>query len=371
VECVTPTLQDKFKIEIDPNSDIVFVPSSTNSSLNGFASTYTLSDFILESDIDFEVWDGPLCGEAGGNETLFEGLTSTPSFAGVTSDRGPGIFYPNSPRQYTLTNSFEASALVDTSIYSGNGESGTVEYCVVMYLMSSVGNLRVNFVETVFTVSIDLTAGFVIENVQVEKKVKDTANKDLAYEVDAFECTADKTRISSAETRNQGSIINVCVTPLSDAQSAGIKMRSIDSFIWGRNEFANKPTASPVNQPAIVSGAESTNLLTSYDSSACRGQDICQFTSILFADFYKESGSVNGSGTAILQFGDATSRRLRGDGDRILQEANGDGETADFDLSFVVNPTLAEDNSAGSMLATFEPMLLSALVGTAMVAMVM
>ena len=128
---------------------------------------------------------------------------------------------------------------------------------------------------------------------------------------------------------NQGALITVCVSPDDVAYAEGIRMSSLTDFTWARDTFSGLPSLA-VEQTAIENSSPAGNYLTYYDSTACSGAEWCTFSSILFADFYINTGSVTGSGTAQLEF---ARRRLKEDR-RMLQ---GEDSSSTFDLSLGVN----------------------------------
>jgi hypothetical protein len=94
----------------------------------------------------------------------------------------------------------------------------------------------------------------------------------------------------------------------------------------------------------------------------------CHFETILFADFYKQPGSVIGAGIADMQFGGETSeqsvtpknrrRQLR----NLQEEDDGEGAPAEFDLRFTISS--ADDiqgtsGAAGKTLITTAVALMS------------
>ena len=195
---------------------------------------------------------------------------------------------------------------------------------------------EVNFLETLVTLTVDLTDGFEIGSIAVEPKDRVVRTANQAYQVVGFLCNPDNSVSTSTEALNQGSVVRVCVEPETEAKNDGIKMRSIDSFSFSRDTFT---------QQAIVGGSEAPNLLTTYDSGACRGSDTCAFETILFANFYSSVGAVNGAGVASMQFG--TNRRLRSAGSRNLQDDV--AAAAEFELEFDVNQAAPRASSAAAV----------------------
>jgi hypothetical protein len=159
----------------------------------------------------------------------------------------------------------------------------------------------------------------------VEPKIRVTNTANQVYLLDGYQCadgsTVALTPAELAATRNQGSVIRVCVKPDAEATADGIKMRSIDEFTFTRDL---------ISQPAITSAnTQSDNGLTSL--SCTSGADVCSFETILFAAFYTTAGTVAGSGTGSMQFGGA--RRLRAL-QATLPEA---AATSELELDFGIN----------------------------------
>ncbi len=127
-------------------------------------------------------------------------------------------------------------------------------------------------------------------------------------------------------------------------------MRSIDLFTWSR------ATPNAVTQAAIIArDTVAANQLTTYD--LCRGDLICSFESILFANFYTALGSVAGSGVASMQFGTNTERRLRAGAGRSLQADDEVAGASEFELDvsiakdFAIPDPVAETNSGASSIS--------------------
>jgi hypothetical protein len=175
--------------------------------------------------------------------------------------------------------------------------------------------------------------------------------------LEGYQCAVGSTVALSVDdaalTRNQGSVIRVCVTPDAEGIADGIKMRSLDDFTFSRGV---------IEQTAITGfNQEASNGLTSLTCTS--GADVCVFETILFAAFYTTTGTVLGSGTGSMQFG---TRRLR-----ALQEA----VSSEFELDFGVtnkngredpteeyNPSAPKDQGGQSGAATSGVMAATALV---------
>ncbi len=305
-----------------------------------FSFTYQVSDFILEGMIAEQLYDEN-CAEGGiaipTNDltsivTLLDS-TTVPSSSGGTGDAFREI-------QVKLT--IDPDTISQSSVYSeevmGDEMIATVRFChrFMLFTSSSETPIEVNFRETLITLTIDLTDGFSIGALEVTDKDKLIRTANQAYQVEGYQCDYTNQPLSQLDlalSRNQGSIIRVCVRPDTEARDSGIFMRSIDSFVFQRNYGGSIGT---VSQMAVENGSPASNLLTELYCDP--GDDICVFETILMATFFRLPGSVSGIGLASMQFGDGDIfRRLQGD--RSLQEDNGVvAGVAPFDFSMELLP---------------------------------
>merc|ERR1712166_1555865 len=143
--------------------------------------------------------------------------------------------------------------------------------------------VEVNFLESVVTLSVDLSSGFSIDDINVTPKDQLINTAAQAYTVGGYMCQLG--------------------------------------------------TDTP--------GVDAGNLLTTFDETACANGDYCQFSSILFAAFYATEGQVSGSGVASMQFGARRLSSSAGGGLRALQEQDAEAATSEFDIS--VSLSAADD----------------------------
>jgi len=257
---------------------------------------------------------------------------------------------------YTLVT--EAMVLAGDEVVADQG-LGIMRMCVRSGLGYTTGTFQeVNFIESLITIKYDLTAGFDVAAFSVEPKerVETTEVKD-SYELIAYLCDpntlvpqTDPVRnlplelsdyapgsLAAVNAFNQGALITICVAPVDLTAKDGIVISELTDFVWSR------PAPSAVTQAALPLTA--ANGLTSHDALACAGAGWCQFSSILFADFYISEGTVTGAGNANLAF--ARRRNLKGsvDGEdgRQLQEA---AAASPFDVAVPVTST---DEGPGSL----------------------
>jgi hypothetical protein len=336
-----------------------------------FELTYTISDYIEGGlgMIEYAVYD-QFCAEGNSSGYVAMVANSTQGtgtldevqedyWAGIksiaTNDVPAGTFDPAAGDQMnqtvTMNITLDANLISDnTKLYNENDQIGAVtaeiRFCVrfSLHTPSDVPTpVEVNFLETIVTLNVDLSDGFEIGSIAVEPKDRIVRTANQVYQVRAFQCDTNNDELSPAAlaaTQNQGSVIRVCVTPDADAFADGIRMRSIDSFSFVRDE----QSANPITQVAVADRKAALNLLTTYVDSACTGKDVCNFETILFAAFYTSLGAVFGNGIASMQFG---SRRMLREGGREVQEEP--AAAAEFELEFGVQPTEEVPSGASSV----------------------
>ncbi len=330
---------------------------------NTFSLTFPVTDFINSGMPQYSLWTAPDCQSDGGTSldnsdiwatspTLVENaaLVAANVFGSTGTQLDSGIF---NGREATINAAFDPQTISQSDIYTegvvNNQVVAEIRFCIRFGLWTTTEMVttpvEVNFLETLVTLTVDLTDGFEIGAIEVEPKDRLVRTANQAYEVRGYECTADSFEpLPEAQRllpRNQGEIIHVCVTPEDEAQTDGIFMRSVDDFAFTRG--------ADIRQVAVEGNREAGNLLTTYDFAACEGTLVCRFSTILFAQFYATPGSVDGEGVASMQFGDIktgdTRRQLRAE--RELQ-TEGAG-AAEFELTFDVNKAEARTESgAGS-----------------------
>jgi hypothetical protein len=215
-----------------------------------------------------------------------------------------------------------------------NGEIfGRVAFCVRFQLNTPGGSsIEVNFLETIVQLNVDLTDGFSIGTVAVAPKDRLTTTANEVYEVQAFQCNTLNAPITT--TFNQGQVIRICISPVSDALNDGVNMRDVQSFTFTRDE---------IEQIAVENNDAASNGLTSLE--CIEGEQVCWFETLLKAEFYASPGAVAGSGIATMRFGQP-QRRLQTTASRALQEEPEVAGAAEFTLDFSVNG--AADDKTGS-----------------------
>ena len=331
---------------------------------NTFSLTFPVTDYINTGMAQYSLWTAPNCADGGAsldasavwadkslteNAALLAANGFDSAVPATYSMLDSGVF---SGRAATVNAAIDPDTVAASNIYQESVVNGqqTIRFCIRFGLWTTAAlgvttPVEVNFLETLVTLTVDLTDGFAIGTINVEPKDRLVRTANQAYEVRGYECsqasTAPLAEIDRTRPRNQGEIIYVCVTPEDEAKTDGIFMRSIDDFTFNRG--------GTIQQVAVDSGAEAANLLTSYNSAACVGAEFCRFSTILFAQFYATPGTVDGAGVASMQFGNAR-RALRSSSGRDLQ---GDGAgAAEFDLQFDVAQAEPRTESSGATSST-------------------
>eukprot|EP00534_Pseudo-nitzschia_fraudulenta_P008516 CAMPEP_0201149222 /NCGR_PEP_ID=MMETSP0851-20130426/10575_1 /ASSEMBLY_ACC=CAM_ASM_000631 /TAXON_ID=183588 /ORGANISM="Pseudo-nitzschia fraudulenta, Strain WWA7" /LENGTH=765 /DNA_ID=CAMNT_0047425587 /DNA_START=1226 /DNA_END=3520 /DNA_ORIENTATION=+ len=252
------TLADKWAIE-EPT---VTFDSSTNT----FTMSHVVDPSIVQANTAASIYEQD-CLEGGNELIVADGIEATttavdtPGVATLTFDLNPGILSQNS------------------DIFTNFPEERTAQMkiCSRFKLQTNDASIEVNYLESIITVTFDLTAGFVLDAFSVESKERDDGTRDKAYEVEAYLCDPNVPSVSiDGTTFNQGSVISVCVTPTVEALNDGLFLERINEFNWVRGF---------IEQPAIQNNIQAANSLTQFECEP--GAIYCTFSSVLYADFYK------------------------------------------------------------------------------------
>jgi hypothetical protein len=301
-----------------------------------FNLSHTISDFVLDSMISYEVYsrdcqDGNVLVPESALGSSIE-TDSTPPGAG-DDIRNANILLSVNPMNIAIEETVYSEGTVDGELVA------KVDFCVRFSLWTpTTPPIEVNYLETLVTFLATLTDGFSIDDVTVEprEKLLNTANSE--YSLEGFQCDPQNAPLSQEElleARNQGSIIRICVRPDETARDDSVYMKSIVSFRFTR-EFENPTQNPPVVQVAVENEQEAGNHLTSLYCEA--GMLVCAFESILFAAFYRDPGMIQGSGTALMQFGTNPTSRRRLGSPRDLQNEPTDEVLSEFDIDVELIP---------------------------------
>jgi len=298
----------------------------------------------------------------------------------IMTDFGAGVMKPQMEFKIDPA-SFSTAGLTDT--YTTTTGTAVIDFCIrssLGYTLNPGSNTdpgnyqEVNFIETLVQVSYDMAAGFEVEAFAVAPKDRQLTTIEESYEdaLTAYLCIGPQNPIFDAtthmETRtldngevydtpyeltaynadngpsgkafSQGSLINVCIRVKDEFATQDIVLKDLLSFSWVRaggttfdSSIGGGGGTDTITQAAIVSSAQAPNYLTSFAAGSCVNEYWCDFSSVLFAQFYNTDGSVGGEGDASLQF--KTRRRRLGEEQeqRRLQEGPG---SAGMDMSIDV-----------------------------------
>jgi hypothetical protein len=121
------------------------------------------------------------------------------------------------------------------------------------------------------------------------------AEEESSYGVDVFECNNNLEELAFQDRQvktHEGSVIRVCFRPNHAAMEDGVRIRSIDEFIWYM-EHAN----GVAQQTAVQNGQVEPSLS---QLECLEGGTICVLDTMLTGNFYFNEGSVLGTGHAFL-----------------------------------------------------------------------
>jgi hypothetical protein len=102
-----------------------------------------------------------------------------------------------------------------------DGTAATIEFCLRADYKFESDSL--NFHETVVSISVDLTAGFTLEAITVERSGSDDASSTLDCDVEIYYCYQNHTEVIPAPSFRQGSALEVCIRVVEEDKSCCIK----------------------------------------------------------------------------------------------------------------------------------------------------
>jgi len=232
---------------------------------NSFTLTYDVDDSIVLVNTLSMIYDKD-CLE-GGNDlvdaTGIEDMTTAVATTGVATMN----FNINTDILRQNPNVFK----------TGADNSAEMKICARFMLRTDDVSLEVNFIESVITITFDLTSGFELEAFAVVAKELEVTTTEKDYGAEAYLCDPANPLVSlDGTTFTQGSVVKVCVKPDQASIDDGLFLNFIDSFSWVRGA---------IEQPAVAAGLQADNGLTQF--SCAPGAAVCSFVSMLYADFYQ------------------------------------------------------------------------------------
>jgi len=258
---------------------------------------------------------------------------------------------------------------------TATGQSPELKFCVRLGLYGNAitdpSTDEINFFESVVTISIDFNGNFEVLGIGVAPKEQGQSTAAVVYTASAELCGATAEAGNGGKTAleygqavkvnnnfNQGAAIMVCISLDVAAKDDGVAIDKINSFNW------NQEGSIPKTQVGIDGAGPAGNGLTI--ESPPIGTEDRIVTSVLFAKFYEEVGSVKASGEVEMSF--ARRRRLGTTDNRRLQEAD---PIAAFDVDATLNKAddgpVAIQQTAGGNGGTYS---ISNVVGVAITSIV-
>mmetsp|Transcript_25956 Transcript_25956/g.29530 ORF Transcript_25956/g.29530 Transcript_25956/m.29530 type:complete len:611 (-) Transcript_25956:533-2365(-) len=323
--------------------------------------TWTNTEIIESVDSKGDTVFTPTPGDA-----LFLQYTVSGDPKGMAASEIPDPEYGTSPElKFCVRLGLYADTCADTCATCANPDPT----CVV--------SEEINFFESVVTVTISFDGNFEVLGIGVAPKEQGQTSAAVVYTASAELCGATAEAGNGGKTAteygqavkvdnnfNQGAAIMVCISLDKDAKDAEVEINKIKSFIWTQETAGS----TPKTQVGIDADGLAGNGLTiqSPIQNSPVGTENVIVTSVLFAAFYEEVGSVKASGEVEMSF--ARRRRLGTTDNRRLQEAD---PIAAFDVDATLNKAddgpVAIQQTAGGNGGTYS---ISNVVGVAITSIV-
>eukprot|EP00537_Pseudo-nitzschia_pungens_P009946 CAMPEP_0172387278 /NCGR_PEP_ID=MMETSP1061-20121228/4593_1 /TAXON_ID=37318 /ORGANISM="Pseudo-nitzschia pungens, Strain cf. pungens" /LENGTH=420 /DNA_ID=CAMNT_0013116857 /DNA_START=139 /DNA_END=1401 /DNA_ORIENTATION=- len=316
----------------------------------------SLYDYNCKDDGTNTFTEKPIVNGNGASFSLEADQTSL-----VTLDIDTAVLVKDPALYYSIDQTFLDSTYISKAFSTALGPAdiggGFMALCMRYGIGSQVDGAykEVNFIETLIEIKYDLTAGITVAGFGVAPKEKVvTTQQKAAYNLIAYLCTtSDVTKAVGTGSRtylvptqsvptanfNQGALITICIYPDDAAIDDGILMTAITQFEWKRMFGATEVKQPVLPEPNGNGLSLATPKLGESLVGGGTGYVYWEIESILFAEFYKSTGTVSGAGTATLGFTSARRRMLKGADDNdseISEEALRrlqDGAEAEFDVA--------------------------------------
>mmetsp|Transcript_52702 Transcript_52702/g.127769 ORF Transcript_52702/g.127769 Transcript_52702/m.127769 type:complete len:556 (+) Transcript_52702:412-2079(+) len=267
---------------------------SYSQTTNVFQLTWDINDIIEDTQLEFEFYDSD-CQVGGGSiiPTTGTGYQITTTFP--SSQVGDG----SSTRQFKMDLTTQIPQITlnnNPKLYFSDTDK--FKMCVRLGLStpSSQFSQEVNWLETLVELNYDLlNQGFAIDEAIDVYPPEFTLDKvDVGINLKAYDCTQYGDNVLT-----QGSVVKVCIEPVSAAIADGFRMRHVTYFKFVRPE-------TNYTQWAV----KDTLGVEPFSSLTCQqGSTQCVIEVFLLAGFYTSPGTIDASGSATMQLGNATSRR--------------------------------------------------------------
>lgn len=340
-----------------------------------FDMDFTVSDYIKDGMIGYELYDGLNCRDGGDVDiTENDGYLRSRLRPDLTP-RGDG----SGMRQIKVTANLAPDLIANSGIYRDAGTHGLVEFCLRFGVYNvdrdspAANAIEANFLEVPVKLTINLSGGFALDaDISNAEVVVQRARANVA--VEAYLCDNDDNVVAVADDElrvAQGKSVRICVSPNGETLAKGAAMKRVEEFRFARDD-ATQVSISP------NSGGVAADALTVV--SCQPGSTVCAFETLLGAAFFEGAGTVTGTGTAYLQLvnGDdsaATGRKLQGSGktaNELLSE-----QPTEYSVTLFVVPverfTSANEVSSGanSAYGAFAHKIVEAVVAAALFSVVL
>jgi hypothetical protein len=233
--------------------------------------------------------------------------TTIPSYTPADPVAHPSDTLYNS---LTVTSTIGETSVVNSPIWTkaADGTQASINFCVRVDLVDgSATPTSYNFHEQKLLVTIDLSQGFTVTGVDVNRQDADTGstNTNSAVALIACKCNANAVCDTFATALVQGDAMFICIKP--PAESTNIKVAKVTSMSYTQGTGSNLLTKIPI---PIASGTPDgvTSVQVTTDQA---GQVVkTQLPSELFSPS-RVNDNLAVSGTALINFVSGRARLLR------------------------------------------------------------
>jgi len=274
--------------------------------------------------------------------TLYEEDCITPLSTEYVSANETYIPLTATQKELQVTLDIKQDSIADSPIWSSNATNeGQILMCVRVDI--NLNATSVHFLETVLDVSITMSQGFHLLDVDTARIGPDTDMQAAAVDYDLTACQCDLDMNCVNETLTQGSILNVCVfSQAGDTVFAGIETLNLMQDL--------------LTFPAIANGE--TSPLTAV---TIQDQSVLIRTRLISAFFAESSpADIVVDGVAVFSFGGSNVRRLREGKLTVHRQAEEDLSSSAFEFDLKLDNGITSGAIARAATATLAVMTIGA-----------
>lgn len=260
----------------------------------------------IGADMKVEIYHQ--CRMDTSDRTYVGELYPSSNVQGIDSDQSDVV---NSPGEgNSISFSFSEGISDNSDIYLDNGDNtAKVEFCVQVGLYHN--SMLINFAEVKLTYWIDLVTNFAAltgYTVTQAETFHDASDESISFDgtLLAYFCNPYDYQelVDDGSIKHQGSVMHVCFK----VPDGSFEISDIRDFTV-KNAIADDPSQTIITGTAVSSPGYAEK--TCYDSDRS-DTNLCMVSFVLTADFYEYSAmTLTGSGSVLLEFGDATGSRRR------------------------------------------------------------